>query len=699
MTQRILSLAIAFLAVVGTIAAKRSVRVACIGNSITYGMTLPDPSTQSYPAQLQTLLGNGYEVGNFGKSGATLLRHGHRPYVAQQEWAQAKAFGADIAVIHLGINDTDPRNWPDYRDEFVNDYIAIIDTLRQQNPRCRIIVARITPITSRHPRFESGTRDWHKEIQQSIATVAQATEAQLIDFHSVLYAYPQLLPDAVHPNCEGATRLANTVYAAITGRYGGLRMPLTYTDNMVLQRNTPLHIHGTADAGTVVKVTLANAAAKTSTSLTATTNANGQWSVVLPAQKAAVALTLTIAAGKQTLKYNNVAVGEVWLCSGQSNMEFMLKEAATATADIPHATNTNLRLFDMKARWRTNPVEWEPSALDSINHLQYFNEARWMESTPTTAAQFSAVAYYFGRMLQDSLQVPVGLICNAVGGSPTEAWIGRECLENNMPKILADWTHNDYIQPWVRERAAQNMRRAADLALQRHPYEPCYLFEAGIEPLDRYDIKGVLWYQGESNAHNKDAHERLFKMLVNNWRHTWGNATMPFYYVQLSSLSRQSWPWFRDSQRRLLADIPGVAMAVTSDVGDSLNVHPTNKLPVGERLARIALHHNYGYDAMEWSGPVAVSAVAEGQSLRLHFSHANGLTTADGCAPCTFELAHYDGIFRPATARIDGTDIVLTADGIDQPRYVRYGWQPFTRANVVNADGLPASTFRMEIVK
>lgn len=143
-------------------------RVACVGNSITYGMKLADPATESYPAQLQQMLGDGYEVGNFGKSGATLLRHGHRPYVEQEEWAKAKAFKGDIAVIHLGVNDTDPRNWPFYRDEFVSDYLALIDTLRQQNPKCRVLVALLSPITHNHPRFESGTQQWHEEIQEAI---------------------------------------------------------------------------------------------------------------------------------------------------------------------------------------------------------------------------------------------------------------------------------------------------------------------------------------------------------------------------------------------------------------------------------------------------------------------------------------------------------------------------------------------------
>lgn len=699
-------------------------RVACVGNSITYGMMLADPATESYPAQLQQMLGDGYEVGNFGKSGATLLRHGHRPYIAQEEWAKAKAFKGDIAVIHLGVNDTDPRNWPYYRDEFVSDYLALIDTLRQENPKCRIIIALLSPITHNHPRFESGTQQWQEEIQEAIKTVARVGKAQLIDFHKPLYAYPQLIPDAVHPNKEGATMLARTVYSAILGNYGGLQMPITYSDNMVLQRNRALTIHGTANAGEKVTVNITRPdaakgkvqnggkrkkgeqprrvrALKTEVqTATATADDNGCWQVTLRPQRAENNLTLTISTDEKQLVYNNVAFGEVWLCSGQSNMEFMLHEAATAKRDIPKAKNPSIRFFDMKARWRTNPVEWDPAALDSINHLKYFADTKWTVCSPETAKDFSAIAYYFGSMLQDSLQCAIGLICNAVGGSPTEAWVDRAYLDAQFPQIMRNWTNNDFVQPWVRERAALNMKKAADMKLQRHPYDPCYLYESAIAPLQQFPIKGVLWYQGESNAQNFTTHERLFKLLVEGWRRNWNDAELPFYYVQLSSMDRLPWQWFRDSQRRLQSELPNVAMAVSSDMGDSLNVHPTRKQPVGERLARIALHNLYDFANVVPSGPAVKEASVVGDGIvRLTFDYADGLSTSDGKHPLTFEIAEEEGLYKPAEARIEGNTVVVMAEGVTHPRFVRYGWQPFTRANLINGAQLPASTFRIEITK
>ena len=664
----------------------QKIKVACVGNSITYGTGIEDRGHFSYPVQLQKMLGDKYQVGNFGKPGATLLNHGHRPYMKQQEYKQAMAFKGDIAVIHLGINDTDPRNWPNYRDEFVKDYLSLMDSLRSANPKVRFILACMTPIAHRHPRFISGTKQWHDEIQEAIKVVAKVSGAELIDFHAPLYPYPNLLPDAIHPNPEGAGILAKTVYGGITGNYGGLQMSSLYTDHMVLQRNQSLDIHGIANTGDQVTVSIAGQKAS------AIANNRGEWSVVLQPLPVGTDYTLTIQAGKQKKEYHHVAVGEVWLCSGQSNMAFRLNQASTGKRDIVQANDPDLRLFDMKGRWETYDVAWPASCLDSLNHLQYYRNTTWQGATPETAAQFSAVAYYYGKMLRDSLKVPVGLICNAIGGAPTEAWVDRNTLETRFPAILRNWLQNDFIQNWVRGRAAKNLTNDAT-RLGRHPYEPCYLYESGILPLQQYPIKGVIWYQGESNAHNMDAHSQLFRLLVDSWRGNWKNPQMPFYFVQLSSLNRPSWTWFRDSQLRLMKSIPNTGMAVSSDYGDSLDVHPTNKQPVGERLGRWALNQTYGHGVTP-SGPIYNKVEREGNALVVSFAYSDGLRTSDGNSPRCFEIAGEEGMFYPAQAKIEGDQVRLTSPEVKLPRFVRYGWQPFTRANLVNSDGLPASTFR-----
>ena len=668
---------------------QKTIKVACVGNSITYGYGIENREQNSYPSVLQRLLGKGYKVGNFGHSGATLLSKGHRPYIQQEEYQKALAFAGDIVVIHLGINDTDPRNWPNHRNDFVKDYLTLISSFKKANPKARIVIARMSPLSHRHHRFESGTRDWHAEIQQAIALVAQQTNAQLIDFHEPLYHFPQMLPDAVHPNAQGAAILAQVVYGAITGDYGGLQLPEIYSDNMVLQHGQSLPLHGIANAGTKITVTIGNQ------QLNTTADSNGKWQVTLAPLAAKETYTLQITAGKEKRIFKNVVAGEVWLCSGQSNMEFEMFQASTGERDIPQAENPNIRLFDMEARWRTdNANAWELSALDSVNVLQYYKPAQWEVCSPKTVRAFSAVAYYFGRRLQKELNMPIGLICNAVGGSPTEAWIDRRTLEYDFPRILNNWRENDFIMDWVRQRAGENIAKATD-KLQRHPYEPAYLFEAGILPLAKYPIKGVIWYQGESNAHNKDTHSKLFPLLVKSWRNEFGYSHLPFYYVQLSSINRPSWGWFRESQRRLMKVVPHSGMAVSYDYGHPTDVHPKNKQPIGERLAQWALGDTYGKKVLP-SGPLFRSVTFNGKAATVAFDYAQGIHSADGKTLRGFELSDGNGIFCPATAEVVGEEVKVTSEEVSNPKAVRYGFSPVTDGNLVNEANLPASTFTSE---
>ena len=472
---------------------------------------------------------------------------------------------------------------------------------------------------------------------------------------------------------------------------GNLQMPVTYSDNMVLQREKPLRIAGTANAGEKVTVGIAGQKGE------AVTAPDGKWSVTLPPMKAGGPYTLSISAASGRLDYTNVLIGEVWLCSGQSNMAFQVSSAVDSQrkAFLEFAARKpQIRLFDMKPRWTTNAVEWDISTLDSLNRLQYYRDTEWKECDEETANRFSAVAFAFGQMLSDSLQVPVGLILNAIGGSPAEAWIDRKTLEFEFPDILYDWKQNDLIQAWARERAALNIRKSANKQ-QRHPYEPCYLYESGIQPLEKFPIRGIIWYQGESNAHNVEAHEKLFHLLTKNWRENWAEE-LPFYYVQLSSIDRPSWPWFRDSQRRMLQSIPNSGMAVSSDHGDSLDVHPRHKREIGERLAHWALNKTYGHDILP-SGPLYRSATFKDGAAYVTFDYGKGMHSSDGGRLRTFEIAGHDGLFVPAEAQIiDGKTVKVWSGQIRNPKFVRYGWQPFTRANLVNEAELPASTFRSE---
>ena len=351
----------------------------------------------------------------------------------------------------------------------------------------------------------------------------------------------------------------------------------------------------------------------------------------------------------------------------------------------------------MKPAHVTDAIAWPVSFLDSLNRLDYYLPTQWQAATPHSVASTSAIAYHFAKELRDSLKVPVGIIVNAVGGAPTEAWIDRETLERNLPAILRHWRTNDYIMPWVRERATQNLK-LQDTPLARHPYAPTYLFDTGIRPLAHYGLRGVLWYQGESNAHNVEVHEQLFPLLTSSWKNYFG-SNLSFYYVQLSSINRPTWPHFRDSQRRMQQPKNGVEMVVSSDLGHPNDVHPKNKKPIGHRLALLALHNDYGFDTLTARSP-SISRVGrvktdEGEVLRLSFKDVRTLTTSDHQPIRGFELVDADGLIYSVKAEAFGDVVrILIPKSIRSQRLtIRYGWKPFTDANLVGDTGLPVSTF------
>ena len=729
--------------------AKEKIRVACVGNSVTYGMGVENREQNAYPVVLQRLLGDQYDVQNFGHSGSTLLNRGHRPYTKVGEYRKALDFKADWVIIHLGLNDTDPRNWPNYGDDFIGDYRALINSFRAVNPKAKVWICAMTPIFHRHRRFQTGTRDWHEAIQKRIRQIAATADVGLIDLHTPLYAHPELLPDALHPNVKGAAMIAKTVYSAITGDYGGLKPSPMYGNGMVLQRGDSIPLHGTANAGDVVGVTF------NGVSLMTKTNADGRWRVAFPSVEAGGPYRLEFSLSPQpplqkergrefsrtkasrkkqshspfgegrggAVFFDSVYVGEVWLCSGQSNMEFQLRRSSTAEEDVAlfpqSAASRLLHLCNMAPLYSTDNDNWPAAVCDSVNQLKYLKKPVWERATAENIRNFSAIAYHMGRVLADSLQVPVGIICNAVGGSTTESWIDRRTLEWKFPNILTDWYFGDYGQPWARERALKNIAQVVNVEKdgkstpdlnktrqQRHPYEPCYMFEAGILPLDHFRIKGVAWYQGESNAHNIELHEQLFRLLRDSWSAYFGRRSLPFHFVQLSSLNRPSWPAFRDSQLRLnRGNGLHSGMVVSHDHGDSLDVHPRNKRPIGERLARLALHKNYDYRKLVSQSPRPVGVDIHEGCVRIAFSGLNdanrGLHPASGDRIIGFEVAGKDGIFHPAEARVDENLllVLLTCPEVKEPVEVRYAWQPFTRANLVNGAGLPVSTFKYRVSK
>lgn len=490
-----------------------------------------------------------------------------------------------------------------------------------------------------------------------------------------------------------------------------LTLGAPFGPHMVLQRETRAPVFGTAVPGVEVTVKFAGQEKRTQA------GPEGRWQVELaPMPTSAQPRGLLVSAGKSHILLEDVLVGEVWVCAGQSNMEWPVSKEKFASETLPKANRETLRLLNWSFAGQYFSKKPFGKAEVPRQSPVTFYEGRWETSSSQTAAPFSAVAYHFGVRLQEGLQAPVGLVHLAVGGSPTEAWICRETLAAH-PSFAAmtrgDWMTNPALDEWCQQRARDNLTSPGKEGLSipgddlgwHHPYKPGFLWQAGPARLLPMAIRGVIWYQGESNSLNARRvaeHGQLFPLLVADWRERWQQGAFPFYFCQLSGISTEKgyhselWPEFRDQQRRFLETLPNTGFAVTHDLGDRVNIHPTNKRDVGERLARVALAKTYG-QSIEWSGPAPLRLTVEGDALRLYFDHADGLRTSDGAAPISLEVAGADGVFHPATGVIEKETILVHSPKVPQPVQVRHGWQPFTVTNLVNAAGLPCSTFLLAL--
>ncbi|TVZ57526.1 sialate O-acetylesterase [Flavobacteriaceae bacterium MAR_2010_105] len=665
----------------------QTIKVACVGDSVTYGFGIENREENCYPEQLQLLLGANYAVGNFGYSGATMLKNGHKPYWNTPEFKNSQEFAPNIVIIHLGLNDQGNNNWPKHKDEFVSDYLEMISVYKSLSSKPKVIICKMSPTFSGHHWFEEGMRENYKEIQTKIEQIGKIASVEVINLNEPLYRFPEYFPDNLHPTKEGAKLIAEKVYNAITGNYDDLKLPLLYGENMVLQRNEPIIFVGTANANDTVIVEFNNKKKE------ATSDINGDWKIGFQPMEAGGPYNLEFATDKKSIVIDKVYIGEVWLASGQSNMDFKVRNMESASTVLKDSLSPNIFLFSMDGK-ALSGQKFNEEELKNCNAHDYFENLGWTTSTENNLENFSAVAYAFAYNIQKKLNVPVGIICNAIGGSPIQSWISRESMEQKHETIdLLNDTHlNPMVDTWVAERMVLNMEDVAKIGIKaRHPYHPTFLFDAGILPIKDYKINGVIWYQGESNTEQVELHSKLFRMLVNDWRYHFKNEELPFYYVQLSSINRPNWGAFRDSQRRLL-DILNTGMAVSMDVGNETDVHPKNKWIVGKRLSKIALHHNFGFD-IGYSGPLLDFVNVNANKLEIHFEFGEGLKTTDNGPVKDIFIAGADKIFVPAKAKIIKSTLEVWSPEIKNPRYVQYGYTPYSNGNLVNAYGLPASTF------
>lgn len=506
------------------------------------------------------------------------------------------------------------------------------------------------------------------------------------------------------------------LFVAVACGAGPTSLAPVFTDSMVLQQEVPVSIWGVATSGDQVEVLYADQRK------TAKADANGKWSVTLDPLKAdSVPRDLKVLSSSAALIVRDVLVGEVWLAAGQSNMEWPLAKEAHTKAELPTADHPKIRLLNLAyAGQNYSARPFGPDVLKRLTPEEFYHGA-WQPCSPRSAKHFSAVGYYFGKEVHQALDVPVGIINLAVGGSPTEAWIRREAMAENKdlaPLLTGDWLVNESLGQWCRQRGRENLalvlKAKADSpkgeAGPNHAFKPGFLWDAGISRLIPLPIRGVIWYQGESNSlelQRVRQHDRLFPLLVADWRKQWGIGEFPFLYCQLSSIGAekgykaQHWPEFRDGQLRMLARISNSGMAVTSDLGHPTDVHPRNKKEVGHRLALWALARTY-HQKLAFSGPLAKSIRRDGPALVVTFDHADeGLRTSDGKPVAGFEISGEDGVFRPADVEIgkDKDTVTLNSNFIVEPVSARYGWQPFSTGNLINSASLPTSTFLLTLTR
>ena len=665
----------------------QTIKVACVGDSVTYGYGIGDREENCYPEQLQQLLGADYEVVNFGYSGATMLKNGHKPYWNTLQFTKSQEFAPDIVIIHLGLNDQGNNNWPEHKEEFESDYLKMITIYKNLPSKPKVIICKMSPTFSGHHWFEEGMRENFKEIQSKIQQISKKSSTEIIDLHEPLYRFPEIFPDNLHPTKEGAKIIAQKNYAAISGDSGGLKLPILYGENMVLQRNEPILLEGTANFNETVTVEFNNKVKLTKA------NFRGEWKMELEPMKAGGPYSLKFCTPNKSIEIDKVYIGEVWLASGQSNMDFKVQDMKNAVTVLKDSLSANVFLFSMDGKALSNK-NFTKNELKNCNARDYFHSSGWTSSNVETLKNFSAIAYSFAYNIQKEINVPVGIICNAIGGSPIQSWVSRESMEQKHETIdvLNDTHLNPMVDTWVAERILLNMKDLDKHKIRaRHPYQPTFLFDAGILPIKKYTIKGVIWYQGESNTEHVQLYSKLFKMLVKDWRYHFSNESLPFYYVQLSSIDRPNWGSLRDSQRRLL-EIPNTGMVVSLDVGHKTDVHPQKKWVVGKRLSNLALHKNYNKKEF-FSGPILDFVNVKNNKLQVYFKYGEGLKIRNNKPLQDIFIASEDKVFVPAKAKIVKNILQVWSSKIKKPRYVKYGYTPFTKGNLINENGLPASTF------
>lgn len=486
----------------------------------------------------------------------------------------------------------------------------------------------------------------------------------------------------------------------LTPSFGQLAVSRYFGNDMILQRDRPIHIWGKGSPGTKMKVAFGELLQLT------WVLSDSTWSVTFDPQGAnPEPQTLEIAQGSEQIRFSNILIGDIWLCLGQSNMEWQLQNDESANTEIPDSELPDLRLYNpWYAGKSVYKAEFGDSILSRLNYRDFYS-GTWEISTPKSAAAFSAVGYFFGKEIQKVTKIPIGLINLSIGGAPIEAFISPEAMSSQIEfagKLDGNWLENEQLPIWIRSRGHENVggQTLSDISDSgpNHAFKPAFAFESGIRELTAMPISGIIWYQGESNAQEPERVEeygRLQQLMVSDYRSKWNRPELPFYWVQLSSIDTVNyqshyWPEFRNKQFEMLNQIPFGGMAVSLDIGARHDVHPRNKKDVGRRLARWALRDVYKKPVVV-SGPLPKNAVYREGTVSVAFEYPQGLKSADESPLLGFSL---DGR-HPVSAQIVEDNVLIPA--ATKPEFVYYAWEPWVRANLINGERLPAPTFKIAV--
>ncbi|MDF1845022.1 MAG: sialate O-acetylesterase [Rubripirellula sp.] len=477
-----------------------------------------------------------------------------------------------------------------------------------------------------------------------------------------------------------------------------LKMSPVFGDSMVVQRDKPIHVWGWTTPGTEVNVSMAGHSAS------GKADQQGRFDVSLdPLSAGGGPQELTIKAD-ETKTFRDVLVGEVWLCSGQSNMAWPVASANDPDLETLGAKFPNIRLISVP-----QVASQEP--------LNDFN-GKWEVCTPETVRNFSAVGYFFGRQLHQTLDVPIGLIDNAWGGSAAEAWVRRDVLEEagQYDELIKQWDQNvaNYDQEAVTANFQKRMKKWQEDRKGNRPrpprspissnHRPANLYNGVLHPVLGYTIRGAVWYQGESNASRAYQYRDLFPLMIQNWRDEWGQGDFSFYWVQLADFRNEvsepagsDWAELREAQTMTMSRLANTGEAVITDLGEAADIHPRNKQDVAKRLARWALAKDYGYEIV-FHSPMYQSMEAKGNKVAIKFDHVGGgMDTFDVREPIGFAIAGADKKFVTANAKLAGKDTIeVWSDSVTEPVAVRYAWADNPIANVQNKEGLPLTPFRTD---